>query len=94
MGCYYPFVFAVCDVLEPGDKQIILHADNCAVLVGCNVIYVCEEQYELKGNSVRTCTGADWSGTAPFCISKNIIELLCFIIVIPIFFLIFLHQIC
>ena len=70
-----------CDVLEPGAKQVIQYAGNCTVTVGCNVIYDCEDQYELKGDSVRTCTatqnGAVWSGPAPYCISKDTyIELL------------------
>ena len=66
-----------CESLEPGANQIINYAENCMAAVGCRAVYSCEENYELIGDTVRTCTETQnknaWSGTAPNCtMSKNI----------------------
>ena len=39
--------------------------------LGCDAIYSCQDEFELMGDIVRTCTitksGTAWSGIAPNC---------------------------
>ncbi len=34
---------------------------------GTKIYYVCQKGYMLRGQSLRTCTNSQWTGTAPTC---------------------------
>lgn len=53
------------------------------ITVGATAMHSCSENFEMDGNSIRTCqTNGVWSGTAPVCKRELLNLLLTFIITV------------
>ena len=49
-----------------------------STMTDAEAIYICDENYELKGNNVRKCQkNGSWSGSVPKCECKSINFLRC-----------------
>ena len=66
---YHSFIAITCPVLLPPDNGRVTQLGNTP---GSLAIYSCDENYQLSGESQRTCeSNGQWSGVAPACQPKG-----------------------